>query len=897
MGEKRCINCMKLLTGGDEICPHCGYNQKIEQSRFCMKPNSILAGRYLTGRLLGQGGFGMTYVGYDLRLESKVAIKEYFPMGNATRDSATNKIEWNTSRFDSTEWQKGCDSFLKEARRMEKLNSFPNIVRVRDTFTANGTAYIIMEYIEGETLKQHLVKSGTLTYEECIALLKPLMESLAKMHQMGLIHRDISPDNIMIREDGMACLLDFGAAKDISFQQNAASQQITKKGFSPLEQYQEGGSIGPWTDVYALCATMYYCITGKLIPDAMDRIGSDKLKFSPDFEAFVGVQAATAMAEGLSVLPDGRIQSVDILLDRLPEKKKTINTDENNADCNKIKDHNDSNNRDDGNGMIKKKTGIIAVAAAAVLLAGAGIYALTHGTDNAPHADTAAAVDITTEENSETVLSVLSSESEPERKPDAASTEKSGLSNILMRDDNFEKQEDGYYKGTVLGSNLMRDSVVSVTFLDTLEDMPDTAWDVSWTHDGGVMAWTNQVENGNTYDLYIGADGGITARDCYGLFLGYSNVQSIEFNDCFDTSNVSNMHSMFQDCASLTNLDLSCFDTSKVEDMGWMFWRCTNLQRVETGSFNTGNVESMRSMFNECENLSEIDVSGFDTSKVNSMLATFRKCEKLLELDVSNFSTANVTTMRAMFQGCKNVTRLDVSNFDTAKVTDMGYLFAACEMLTELDVSGFDTGNAINMRAMFSECKNLKNIDLNSFDTGKVTDMGYMFYSCGGLEELDLRNMNTASVIDMEGMLSGLTVSGLDLTNFDTGNVANMVGMFENSVNLTALDLKSFNTDSLTEIHGMFRGCGGLEELDLSSFNTANVTEFYNLFYLCESLETVDLSSFDTGNATNMSGMFRDCRSLTSLDLSNFAVNEGTDTTDMFTNCSVTAEEAGLKIH
>ena len=325
MEKTRCINCMKQMDGKAAHCPYCGFGQKGETSPFGLKPGTILRGRYLVGRVLGQGGFGLTYVGYDLTLEIKTAIKEYFPSGLATRNSTvSNQVHRNTTQLDQQSWQAGCESFLKEARRMAKIDSLPGIVRVRDTFPENQTAYIVMDFIEGETLKQKLSKTGPMKYSECVRLLRPLMESLDKVHKQGLIHRDISPDNIMVQPDGSVCLLDFGAAKDITFQ-NAASQQIAKKGFSPPEQYREKGSIGPWTDVYALCATIYYCVTGKMVPDAMDRIYGEDLNFNVPMRESLPAGAAQTLAEGLKLRAEERIRTVGELLTRF-ERVKTAGT-------------------------------------------------------------------------------------------------------------------------------------------------------------------------------------------------------------------------------------------------------------------------------------------------------------------------------------------------------------------------------------------------------------------------------------------------------------------------------------------------------------------------------------------------------------------------------------------
>lgn len=184
METTRCVNCMNIIEESASVCPHCGYGQKTEPFPFGVKLGTILLGRYLVGRVLGQGGFGIAYVGYDLTLEIKTAVKEYFPAGSVTRNNTiSNQVQWNTALIDREQWQKGCESFLKEARRMAKLDTLSGIVRVRDTFPENQTAYIVMDYIEGETLKQRLMKTGTMNFTECLNLLRPLMESLGKMYR------------------------------------------------------------------------------------------------------------------------------------------------------------------------------------------------------------------------------------------------------------------------------------------------------------------------------------------------------------------------------------------------------------------------------------------------------------------------------------------------------------------------------------------------------------------------------------------------------------------------------------------------------------------------------------------------------------------------------------------
>ena len=316
---KRCPHCMADLKDYDDgPCPFCGFDQDATpQPDEAMRRNTILHGKYLIGDVLGQGGFGITYIGFDLSLESKVAIKEYCPVGAATRRQGQNSLLWNNSHLSQAFRQSAYDDFLKEARKMAKMDQIPSIVRVRETFLENETAYIVMDYIEGETLKTRLKRDGVMKFADCIALLRPMMEDLDKVHAQGLIHRDISPDNIMIQPDGKVKLLDLGAAKDLTLQKEGVSQLVTKKGFSPPEQYMDSGKIGPWTDVYALCATIYYACYGRMVTPSLERLGQDTLTFSLAAKEPLPPEAVQALKQGLAVRVEERTQSVGQLLAQL----------------------------------------------------------------------------------------------------------------------------------------------------------------------------------------------------------------------------------------------------------------------------------------------------------------------------------------------------------------------------------------------------------------------------------------------------------------------------------------------------------------------------------------------------------------------------------------------------
>ena len=319
MEVNRCPHCMEELgevTGN--FCPFCGFNAaQNPQPPEALPRESILHGKYLIGDVLGRGGFGITYIGFDLSLESKVAIKEYYPSGSAMRREGESALYWNSTCASQTNRRGAYDDFLKEARKMARVDSIPSIVRVRETFLENETAYIVMDYVEGETLKTRLKRDGVLTYSACYAMLRPMMEDLQKVHQLGIIHRDISPDNIMIQKDGSVKLLDLGAAKDLSKKSDGLSQLVTKNGFSPAEQYMDSGKIGPWTDVYALCATIYYACYGKLVPQALERLDQDTLTFDLPAKEAIPQNVIETLKKGLAIRAAERIQSVEELMQQL----------------------------------------------------------------------------------------------------------------------------------------------------------------------------------------------------------------------------------------------------------------------------------------------------------------------------------------------------------------------------------------------------------------------------------------------------------------------------------------------------------------------------------------------------------------------------------------------------
>lgn len=304
MNKQYCPYCMTPVPEG-ESCSVCGLTAGVYvPSPHHLPPGTVLMDRYLVGRVLGEGGFGITYIGRDLRLELKVAIKEYYPMDRATRNAAASLEVSSFVGSSSISFDRGKKKFLGEAQVMARLDKQQVIVSVRDFFEINNTAYIVMEYVEGITLRELVEqKGGKIAPEELFPLLEPLFHALSIMHENGLIHRDISPDNLML-ENGKIRLLDFGCAREASRGTETMTIAL-KHGYAPIEQYQQKGQ-GPWTDIYALSATIYYCLTGKVPPQALDRITEDELLLPGKLGVEITVAQEKALLKGMRIQPNRR---------------------------------------------------------------------------------------------------------------------------------------------------------------------------------------------------------------------------------------------------------------------------------------------------------------------------------------------------------------------------------------------------------------------------------------------------------------------------------------------------------------------------------------------------------------------------------------------------------------
>ncbi len=769
MAQSRCYGCMKLKNS-HPVCEHCGYDETVPSEAHQLPAGTVLQNQYLIGRVLGQGGFGITYLGWDLYLDTPIAVKEYYPNGFVNRETSLSLNVTSYSGIVGEQFLSGRDRFLREAKSLARFSDVPEIVHVRNFFQANNTAYIVMEYIDGITLKQYVrSRGGRLSAQETLSILQPVMEALSIVHNGGLVHRDISPDNIMMLPRGRAKLLDFGAARDVNDadanrELTKSTEAILKHGFAPIEQYQRRGSLGPWTDVYALCATIYYCLTGTVPPDAPERMmGEQELRWS-DIPGLTPRQAS-ALEQGMAPLPKHRLASVDALCRELfsqdsaptppawsavqtppvqeekplytapvsnPGPSYTVPlTGETPAYTAPVTYSGPSGRTEPApepaavpTQKKAKKKPLAAIAAIVILvLATIGWAAENSGKKTAAPSgsgDSLVEVDLP----AFTTPAVTSND-----------TRADWENNLLMPVSIliFDFEELG--SCPAFGSNIPRSQILSVTFLDTLEDAPSSKWDVSANQDGTVYAWTTNFGT-DYYDLYIAADGGVNgALASEELFKGFRNLEAVYFNGCFHTDDA--------------------------EDMSCMFYSCEKLQKVDFTGVNTANVTKMYSMFNWCQSLTALDLSSFDTAKVTDMSSMFNYCEALTQLDISSFNTALVEDMNFMFSNCDSMTTLDLRNFDTTSVTKMQSMFQCCTSLVSVDLSSFRTPNLTNISWMFDWCSSLVSVDLSSFDTSQVTKMNNTLSNCESLVNVKLGTFDTSSVTEYKNfMRSGGTVNG-----------------------------------------------------------------------------------------------------------------------------------------
>ena len=938
---KTCYNCFHESEDSASRCGYCGYslnNDQDEKFLQALPPGSVLNGRYITGRVLGQGGFGITYIAQDYNTRELAAIKEYFPSALATRTGSRSVMAYSSFNKDSFSF--GKEQFLKEAKTLSQFSNHPNIVKIYKFFEENGTAYFVMEYLKGDSLKGYVrKKGGRLSWQDTLNILLPVMKALEDVHRKGIIHRDISPDNIAMADDGKVKLLDFGAARYSMGERSQSLSVVLKHGFAPVEQYYSHGRQGAWTDVYAMAATFYNVLTGRMVPSSIDRILDDCLILPSTLGISIPAYAEAALAKALAVRREDRFQTMEefeaALSPRIvdpppppppPPPKKVISG---------------------------KMIGLIA-AALLLLVCVYFFFGRKHTSD-----DVAAETEMvdrsgagTENRNGEETETPAAAEAETETDTISGS----GTDNRLSDDsvtltDSWEQiiaaGRDGTYRekyriGDTKELDLGQEGIITMKLAaldeDELADGSGKA-PMTWiaeqsldtqhymnsvdTNAGGwehseMRAWLREyLQPLLPPEIQEGVSEVLKYSNSYEQKKTVASKDTLwipsarELNETGGSFAVNESEGVIYDCIFSDDAsrvrwskdnnakawwlrtdgsDGECFHGVTFE--GWIYsaGKASEDNGVVLGFCLGRPAESSSSLVSNKE---KPDSSPGKTWQTNILMED-------PVVDVFDYDGAKVSKA---FSGpvtreeVGTVTFLDTlsgqpsDSWDVSAKKDRSVMAWAEKKGDYYDLFIAGEGGVLapeNCGSMFYAYINLKVLNFGkAFHTEQTVDMEYMFAGCHSLTDLDLSGFDTSKVTDMGSMFSLCSdLRTLDVLGFDTSNVTDLSFMFNDCDKLKSIDLKNFNTSKVTTMAYMFYGCFSLTNLDLSGFDTSKVTDMGSMFTLCKELTALDVSGFDTSNVNDMDFMFSYCEKLKSIDLKNFNTSKAETMAYMFKNCS-----------
>ena len=512
--NKICISCMKEGMTAQGVCSLCGFNARSYQPKpYTLPPFSILHGNYLVGKVLGEGGFGITYIGYDLTLNFTCAVKEFFVRQSMMRDSRSSS---NVRRETSGEGQEAIlqasyAKFLQEARTLVRLNKLSNIVKVYTCFEENGTAYFVMDYLGGPTLRQFIAREGgKISWNRAAGILAPAMQALQKLHEKDILHRDISPDNLMFDEEGEIYVLDFGGARQEFTSRPGVTSAISymKRGYSPLEQVRTDEKQGAWTDVYAMAATFHFCLTGQAPVSSTERALGTNLVSPASLGAQLTRTQEKILEKGLALRAEDRYQTMGEFLDAVEQGR---------TDTQKPGSHQGGNGtgNSSGDGGGRKKTPLLLGLAAAVIIIAAVILiiALNKDRHDPEKKDQPETVKQETEIQKETAADAQQAQTQaPETQApetQASETQASGTQS-QGGTEHAEQKKDTYTVTVNGGSGSGEYKPGDRVTIKAETDDPDLAF-TEWIVEEG-MALPNSLTDEETYFFMAECDAVLTAH-------------------------------------------------------------------------------------------------------------------------------------------------------------------------------------------------------------------------------------------------------------------------------------------------------------------------------------------------------------------------------------------------
>lgn len=436
-----------------------------------------------------------------------------------------------------------------------------------------------------------------------------------------------------------------------------------------------------------------------------------------------------------------------------------------------------------------------------------------------------------------------------------------------------------------------RASITEIEFMDSYT--PDSSvtvvsqWDASEAKDGSITCYvigTKLFIVGNGSGKISGNS---SSKQAFAILAG---IQSIKGLEIFNTSNVTNMKSMFDSCESLTSIDISSFDMTNVETIECMFYFCEKLTTVNFGLQNTSKITSTASMFEGCSALESINMSGLDLSSLTDASFMFHNCSSLISVDISGWNVPKPTSIHSMFMSCSKLTSINTDRVSFSSLTTMTQTFSKCSKLTSLDLSGFGTSQLKSMRTTFNKCSALKTIRFGDcWDTKNVTTMNTAFQDCSLLSDIDVSNWNVSNVSDMSFMFYGCSsLKEIDVSNWDVSKVTTF-DHFAAHANLKRKGIENWITSSATNMNALFHNCAE-EELDLSNWDVSKVQFFCQMFENSPNLKRVKgLEKWNTSSGLGFDGMFERCSKLEEIDLSAFNTTKAKNGTNASSNGHTTA--------
>lgn len=320
-----CYSCFKKYEDEYDVCPHCGCVNTGEPAEpVHLYPGTVLAERYILGYAIGSGGFGIVYKAFDTTLDRVVAVKEFYVGRLITRAAGTKNVILPAKEIGKAEFNYRKARFLAEARNMAKFSSHKSIVNVFEYFEENNTAYIVMEMLDGISLSDYLkINGGKLDIDEAVTVTARVGEALDSLHKEKIIHCDIAPDNIFICPGEVIKVLDLGAAR-LADAEEKVVDIVLKPGYSPPEQYEQTKNLGPWTDIYALGATLYIMLTGVKPDESTNRKINDELASPHELDEAIPENLSNTVMKAMAVERHMRFKSVPEFLKAVNGEKKVV---------------------------------------------------------------------------------------------------------------------------------------------------------------------------------------------------------------------------------------------------------------------------------------------------------------------------------------------------------------------------------------------------------------------------------------------------------------------------------------------------------------------------------------------------------------------------------------------